>query len=451
MNTDSILFAILAILLAALALLLAIATARMGNPALNPSAHWSRPLLMLVILAIAALAIWCGGRATGLLRPSPPRRWSPMHEHKPTNVSDIGQIGNDPDSFAAGREALYYSALEPGAGPPVPHIYKCVPGAPTDPCVVTRITALSEKARSIAVVPGLVERLLFFTGEQLRFWDGSLQTAVPTGETAGHLLAVRADWGPGVMLANPPAQTNQIQLYSIDTRTRPPSYTPVGNPVTGAEVVAFELSLVPGQRAAFTARDTGGIVRLYLWTGSGTDTPTAQPEAEPCHLVASEGIRYLYAAKPAQYWRPLAIEGGRVVPLAENVNLDQILSITSWDSRDWVLGTIGQDTTLWRIDDGKLNPVEPLGRIHGPAQYVPRSLVPLGATLGFVSGTMRCWNVAEGLDYDSTRGTGMELIAPDATISGLWPFRSQAFFAAKHITAGVGVKLFRWWGELPHR
>ncbi len=379
------------------------------------------PLGLAIAAAATAVKIWL----------------STFHSHKPTNVSNVTQV-IEPDAFAAGSENAYFCALDAHASGTPPRLFSYSPDAGT---IAPIGDPLEARATSIAVVPGASEQLLFVIAGDLHRWGGSRTPVTPSTTPPQSLVAVRANDTFALLVGSPAA--DQLQLYSIDLQTN--RYAAVSRTLIPARrLLACELSLIVDQAAVLLTESTSGATELWIWPAGGEITPVREV-TNPRNLVADTDTRFLLSGQYQGRLAPLAIERGEVRALTEDRSLEAIHGVAAWQAHDWVLGTAGGRVVAWEIRSGRLEPVD--ANVSGASDR-PRSLIPLGRSLGFVTGDHTCWNLTFDDASASPNPTQADReLHPTAVIQSLWPFRGESLCSARAWRGSNHAELFHWWTD----
>ena len=410
---------------------------------LQAGPRWTRRAFGGSLLAVAVVA---GVLALDL---------RPLHEHKPVNVSDIHQQGDaDPDSFAAGKDVVYFAAtgtwMGQAHGEPGPRIYVYDPAR--DPLSVSPIGSqestfplqsepLDERPRHLAVVPTTPERVLFTVSNRVRIWDQGYRAVTPDPSRLVEIHGIRTNESDAWMVASP--EVGKVQIYAIDPSAR--TFHEVSDTLVAAETVQqFEVSPLP-DRVAFVVRSRADST-LYVWSGSGS--PTALAVERP-RLLRFSGRRLLFAADKDGVPHACRYDwtgGLETISCGDSAQKPELHGLATFGIYECALVTRDGKTSLFQMAKDHLVEKEPFGALIEADELRPRGFVALETDLAFLSGENTFWTVRDGKS-DSTRRRGSG-VYDEFVVLDLWAFGNRALCAArtKH---DIGVELTRWWPD-PH-
>jgi hypothetical protein len=369
----------------------------------------------------------------------------PTHNHKPINVSNIN-ILEDPSEnlFVPGATSTYFvAAVVPSVDPPhrvfaYDHTLKSV--APLD-------VVLEAPPHCIAVIPPtqtVPEKLLLAVGAGVYCRSDQYKQCSPVFglDPFQRAHAIRADCAGNVVLAQQSA--SQIAIYTIDTSVTPPSYSLVpGSAMPGSAVGDLQLSDPGFRRAAFTLENNASK-QLYTWSGSGA--PVVVTGLNP--IMMNSGIKLLVATDMAPYVVEI-VDVGRFEPrpCADGQQLDEVYGIASWNSADWVLAKFDGQTVLCKVAGGKLQKRQALGDLV-QGMHKPRGFVPLGESLGLITGKHTFWNI---VPKSSSYKAESELLKSVCVVATMWPCNGEALFVADFMgdqQEPAGIAVWSWWTEI---
>jgi hypothetical protein len=244
-------YASLSLLCALVALRLVLAPPDTGRP------HLQVALLLSAAAILAALAI------SGFL--------SPLHGHKPRNVSDVntGEPSSDPTVFAASAQRVYFPATTPNG----PRLLAATPdqikaGALTEVGLVPVATATS----MAVATRGAEDHVLVTDGRAVHqiMPDGTSQELQNTGGATVSGLLARDDHAVVIL-----QQNNQVQPCRVDWAKG--SLVPTGSTVEGS---LRRAAIGAGGRAAWiVSNDTGSTLHLIGATGDPSRVTCQQPSS----------------------------------------------------------------------------------------------------------------------------------------------------------------------------
>lgn len=422
-------------------------------------------VLFLAAAALVLAAIWVRWKQAALVRPG----WTPWllgvigvgclgiglvlgdlfpkDHHKPVNVSNINVL-EDPSNaaFVPGASLTYFSAKAFPAEPPPYQVFKYGPS----PTFVEPIPGgFPMPPQSIAVLPidgTKPETLLVAAGSEVYYWKSDYEKCTPATDTKPvvSVHALRADKVGSLMLAQYSASEIAIYTFTIPSEpiTAPPTYSLVAGSAKTAKadhpVRALELSPAGFRRAAFILLN-GTKRQFYTWAGNGP--PVVVPNLKP--LMMNAGLKLLVARDVSPYIVEVVQPGAfKQLPHDGNKELDDVYGITTWKGQDWVLAKSNDKTTLWKVANGKLKWVEEFADLVSDG-HKPRGFVPLGGSLGLITGKQTFWNIVPEGDHESSNSG---LMKHDYVVKTMWPCNNEALFAA--VDEGGDVEPWRWWTDL---
>jgi hypothetical protein len=167
-------------------------------------------------------------------------------------------------------------------------------------------------------------------------------------------------------------------------------------------------------------------------------------------LLTSNGTGYYVVGTDGQNPRAYRL-GANLEALRDPSTgpLTAIFGIAMWDASEWVLGTQGNRLRLWRVSSDTL--VEEQDIADASVRVQPRSFVPLGGHLGFITEDDWFWNVRQG-NQQNPRHVEQPLDGDRAfRATDMFPHRNLAVFAFRFENASpaknTGNELAVWWSE----
>lgn len=387
---------------------------------------------------------------------------TPMHEHKPVNVSDINQINDpaasdsEPTEFVGTANRTFFAAtgtLGGENGSPAAHrLYEAKP--PTFPTKLTpkvEVSPLdatpigdgkpSTKPRSLRLAPGSTDqspRILYLSKAEVFLWQQTSEPIPPKSSTSKLLRADTIEnLGANCLLAGSDV-ANSILLHRINVDDK--YYEEIPNTkIAGQQMLRMVGNDAKDELAMIVA--TGTTRQLWRWVPS--QSPKQVGSIVPKDVIAtSEG--FLVASDTDTY--RLVAGAVKDIPNSLGTNL-AVAAITKCGSESWMVASTSTSSHLWKLELVDTKPTW-VAKVDFPAVVKDgRSLVPMGSGFGFVTEENGLWDL-----QPTPTGHHPKAYSPSPTdvtgrVERLWPAFAPpfAFFAAKTSTGPMGIELCLWW------